>query len=116
MPWSRRPSARTSARARASSTTRTLTPRPPLGAGRGAPGGARAGSPAPGGRQIDRTGDPGVPTAAGHGLPAPAPWLVRRLFPLLATVVFIAIGMAVTIWWAPDIVGKTTWSLPADLW
>ncbi len=89
--------------------------RPPA---QGGPGVARAGSPAPGGRQIDRTGDPGVPTAAGHGLPAPAPapWVVRRLFPLLATVGFIAIGMAVTIWWGPDIVGKTTWSLPVDLW
>ena len=49
-------------------------------------------------------------------LPAPTPWLVRRLFPLLATVGLIAIGMASTIWWGPHLVGSSAWSLPHDLW
>jgi hypothetical protein len=47
---------------------------------------------------------------------APTPWLARRLFPLLATVILIAIGMASTTWWGPDLVGKYAWSLPDDLW
>jgi hypothetical protein len=42
--------------------------------------------------------------------------LHRRVFPLLATLVLIAIGMASTIWWGPAILHKTTWSLPDDLW
>ncbi len=56
--------------------------------------------------------------AASDGLPVPAarPWLVRRLFPLLATVGLVAIGMAVTTWWGPDLAGKSAWSLPGDLW
>jgi hypothetical protein len=41
---------------------------------------------------------------------------VRRLFPLLATVCLIVLGMAVTTWWGPDLLGKTAWSLPDDLW
>jgi hypothetical protein len=60
-----------------------------------------------------------VPSApAGVGAPAPAPrrWPVRRLFPVLATVCLVAIGMAVTTWWGPAIVGRTTWTLPDDLW
>jgi hypothetical protein len=44
------------------------------------------------------------------------PWLVRRLFPLLATVGLVAIGMASTTWWGPHLVGKSAWSLPHDLW
>jgi hypothetical protein len=43
------------------------------------------------------------------------PWPVRRLFPLLATVVMTAIGMAGTIW-GPRYYGKTAWALPDDLW
>ena len=43
------------------------------------------------------------------------PWPVRRLFPLLATVVMAAIGMAGTIW-GPRYYGKTAWALPDDLW
>jgi hypothetical protein len=43
------------------------------------------------------------------------PWLVRRLFPLLATVVMAAVGMAGTIW-GPRYYGKTAWALPNDLW
>jgi hypothetical protein len=59
------------------------------------------------------------PAAAGR-VPAagqaPAPWLARRLFPLLATAGLVAIGMASTIWWGPRMVGKSAWSLPDDLW
>ena len=43
------------------------------------------------------------------------PWPVRRLFPLLATVVMTAVGMAGTIW-GPRYYGKTAWALPDDLW
>ena len=43
------------------------------------------------------------------------PWPVRRLFPLLATVVMAAVGMAGTIW-GPRYYGKTAWALPNDLW
>jgi len=47
---------------------------------------------------------------------APTPWLVRRLFPLLATVVLIAIGMVCTTWWGAHLVGRHAWQLPDDLW
>ena len=47
--------------------------------------------------------------------PRPAPWPVRRLFPLLATIVMAALGMAGTIW-GPRYYGKTAWALPDDLW
>jgi len=43
------------------------------------------------------------------------PWPARRLFPLLATVVMAAAGMAGTIW-GPRFYGKTAWALPDDLW
>jgi hypothetical protein len=43
------------------------------------------------------------------------PWPVRRLFPLLATVVMTAVGMAGTIL-GPRFYGKTAWALPDDLW
>jgi len=42
-------------------------------------------------------------------------WLVRRRFPVLATVVMTAIGMAGTIW-GPRYYGTTAWGLPDDLW
>jgi hypothetical protein len=45
----------------------------------------------------------------------PAPWLARRLFPLLATAVLIAIGMVSTTWGA-HLVGRHAWLLPDDLW
>jgi hypothetical protein len=49
--------------------------------------------------------------------PLTAPrWLVRRLFPVLATVGLLVIGMASTTWWGPHLVGKYDWSLPDDLW
>ena len=44
-----------------------------------------------------------------------APWLVRRLFPLIATAGLIAIGM-VTTTWGPLLVGRHAWGLPDDLW
>ncbi|HYX60885.1 MAG TPA: hypothetical protein VE888_17965, partial [Streptosporangiaceae bacterium] len=44
-----------------------------------------------------------------------ASWPVRRLFPLLATVIMAAAGMAGTIW-GPHFYGKTAWALPDDLW
>jgi hypothetical protein len=46
---------------------------------------------------------------------AQEPWPVRRLFPLLATVIMAAAGMAGTIW-GPRFYGKTAWALPDDLW
>jgi hypothetical protein len=42
-------------------------------------------------------------------------WLLRRLFPLLATVGLIIAGMAGTIW-GPRYYGKSAWALPDDLW
>jgi hypothetical protein len=60
--------------------------------------------------------------APGPGLDhAPAlavrvPWLVRRLFPALATVGLIVAGMVSTIWIGPGLVGRHHWSLPDDLW
>jgi hypothetical protein len=46
----------------------------------------------------------------------PLPWLARRLFPVLATAGLVAFGMASTIWWGPQLVGRSVWSLPDDLW
>jgi hypothetical protein len=54
----------------------------------------------------------GGPTAG----PARAPWLARRLFPVLATITLIAIAMASTTWWSPLITGAHGWPLPDDLW
>jgi hypothetical protein len=59
--------------------------------------------------------DPAAPAAS---VPAPVarpPWPLRRLFPLLATVVLIIVGMAGTIW-GPRYYGKSAWALPDDLW
>src|SRR5215471_5702060 len=56
-----------------------------------------------------RSGEEGRP---GGGHP---PWPVRRLFPLLATVIMAAAGIAGTIW-GPRFYGKTAWALPEDLW
>jgi hypothetical protein len=61
----------------------------------------RASTPGPGGADAART--------------AP-PWPRRRLFPLLATIGLIVIGMASTTWWGPGLVGRAAWSLPDDLW
>jgi hypothetical protein len=46
---------------------------------------------------------------------SPAPWLARRLFPLLATAGLIVIGMATTTW-GPRLAGKSAWAVPDDLW
>jgi hypothetical protein len=54
---------------------------------------------------------PGSAPAAG----VRPPWLLRRMFPLLAVVVMIMAGMAGTIW-GPRYYGKTAWALPDDLW
>jgi len=45
-----------------------------------------------------------------------APWPARRLFPLIATVALVAIGMLSTTWWGPAMAGKTAWALSDDLW
>ena len=47
---------------------------------------------------------------------APSPWLVRRLFPVLATVGLIVIGMIGTTIVGPHLIGRVRWSLPDDLW
>src|SRR4249919_72335 len=56
------------------------------------------------------------PLAASCQCPRPVPWLVRRLFPLLAAAGLIAVGMASTTWWGPHLAGKSAWALPHDLW
>ncbi len=63
----------------------------------------------PGERGYLRPGRPGLASAS-------APWLIRRAFPVLAATVLIAVGMLSTTWWEPDIVGKSAWQLPHDLW
>jgi len=47
---------------------------------------------------------------------APSSWLVRRLFPILATAALILIGMVGTTVVGPHLVGRVRWSLPDDLW
>src|ERR1700689_3038344 len=58
---------------------------------------------------------PAAHAASGPAAAARPPWLLRRLFPLLATVGLIIIGMAGTIW-GPRYYGKSAWALPDDLW
>ncbi len=53
--------------------------------------------------------------AASSPAAAAVPWLVRRLFPLLATAALIVIGMTVTLV-GPHLIGKTGWAPPDDLW
>jgi hypothetical protein len=43
------------------------------------------------------------------------PWLARRLFPVLATAVLVAVGLVSTTCY-PLLVGKFAWALPHDLW
>ena len=57
--------------------------------------------------------DTGTIPSGTHG--RRASWPARRLFPLLATVIMAAAGMAGTIW-GPRFYGKTAWALPDDLW
>jgi hypothetical protein len=47
---------------------------------------------------------------------APTPWLFNKVFPLLASVILIAVGMASSTWWGPHLAGKPPWQLPDDLW
>ncbi|MGD0320843.1 MAG: hypothetical protein ABSC00_04435 [Acidimicrobiales bacterium] len=44
------------------------------------------------------------------------PWMLKRVFPLLTTVILIAVGMASSTWWGPHLAGKPAWQLPDDLW
>jgi hypothetical protein len=56
---------------------------------------------------------------AGTARAGPGPsasWLARRLFPLIATVALVVIGMLSTTWWGPAMAGRTAWALPDDLW
>jgi hypothetical protein len=57
-----------------------------------------------------------VSSTAAVSAPAPSPWLVRRLFPVLATVALIVIGMTGTTLVGPHLIGRTAWALPDDLW
>jgi len=56
------------------------------------------------------------PPSAVAPAPAPSPWLVKRLFPILATVSLIVIGMIGTTIVGPHLIGRARWSLPDDLW
>ena len=38
------------------------------------------------------------------------------MFPLIATVALVVIGMLSTTWWGPAMAGRTAWALPDDLW
>ena len=44
-----------------------------------------------------------------------ASWLARRIFPALASVGLVAVGMFSTIV-GPKLLGRTAWALPNDLW
>jgi hypothetical protein len=57
-----------------------------------------------------------VPSPPAVSVPAPRPWLARRLFPLLATAGLMFIGMLGTTLVGPHLIGKTAYSLPNDLW
>ncbi len=43
------------------------------------------------------------------------PWLVNRIFPVLATAALVAVGMLTTTWGA-RLMGEQAWALPHDLW
>ncbi len=44
-----------------------------------------------------------------------ATWFTRRLFPVLATIALIIVGMVTTTWGA-RLLGEQSWALPHDLW
>jgi hypothetical protein len=48
--------------------------------------------------------------------PPPGPRIKRRLYPLLATIGLIIIGMSASLYWGPRLAGLTAWALPHDLW
>jgi hypothetical protein len=54
--------------------------------------------------------------AAAWPVPASEPWIRRRLFPLVATAGLILVGISITIWWGPGVLGLRAWALPHDLW
>jgi hypothetical protein len=58
----------------------------------------------------------GIGTAGAGPGPRSAPWLARRVLPLLATAILMVVGMVTTTWIGPAIGGKTAWALPLDLW
>ena len=70
--------------------------------------------PVPGGGPAPES--PVAVTDAPAAARARAPWLARRLFPLLATVTLIMIAMCSSTWWGPLITGAHHWPLPGDLW
>ena len=84
-------------------------PPPPDGAQPASPAAPDAGRSAP-------AGSLAAPGPADARRPAPERWLVRRVFPILATVGLIAIAMGSTTWWGPLITGARGWPLPLDLW
>jgi hypothetical protein len=63
-----------------------------------------------------RTVGTGTVAPSPPAVAAPAPWLVRRLFPVLATAGLMIIGMVGTTLVGPHLIGKTAYSLPNDLW
>jgi hypothetical protein len=79
--------------------SRPAAPPPAPDDGQDAPAGSRAG-----------------PAAAVAPGPARVPWPLRRVLPLLASVILIGIAMASTTWWGPLITGARGWPLPDDLW
>jgi hypothetical protein len=58
----------------------------------------------------------GTVTAGPRPAQARERWLVRRLFPVLATLALIGVSMGSTTWWGPLITGARGWPLPDDLW
>ncbi len=67
------------------------------------------------GARASEAGETRGGTVACSAAVAPVPWLIRRLFPLLATAALIVIGMAATVV-GPRLIGKTGWLPPVDLW
>lgn len=49
-------------------------------------------------------------------VPPPRPRIQRRLYPLLATIGLIIVGMSASLYWGPRLAGLTAWALPHDLW
>ena len=79
-------------------------------------GGQAAGPSAPDAGRGAPAGALTAPGAADARRPGRERWLVRRVFPILATVGLIAIAMGSTTWWGPLITGARGWPLPLDLW
>jgi hypothetical protein len=56
-----------------------------------------------------------LPPEGSPGERARARWVVRRMFPLIASAGLIAVGMFTTTW-GPALMGRKEWALPYDLW